>query len=96
MTEFICEQCGSITSNNETPVRKGVTNVIKTIVYLIGFVILLCIPIIGWILAIILLLKPINGKDKKICPQCKNENCLIPIETPKGKELYKKYHGPEE
>ena len=94
MAEFICEQCGSVTTNNKTVVGKGINNIAKTILYIVIFIILLCIPIIGWILAIILLFNPINGK--KICPQCKNENCLIPVETPKGKELYKKYHNIDE
>ena len=93
MTKYICSNCGSVTE--KTPLNflgEGIWSILKVILFLIGFIILLCIPVFGWILAIILLFIPISKKQNYRCEKCQSENCLIPVSSPKGKELYKKYN----
>lgn len=34
----------------------------------------------------------IASNNKNICPECKNSNCVIPVNSPKGIELLNKYH----
>ena len=95
MEKLICEKCGALSEKNETLSRSGliIWNVIKTVVFLIIFIGLWFIPVVGWILAIALLFVPINQKNKNKCTKCQNENCIIPVDSPKGQELYKKYYN---
>lgn len=100
MSKFICSNCGYTNKDDDMSEVKetmgclgaSIWTVIKVIIFWIGFIALLFIPIIGWILAIILLFIPISSKKKIQCPHCKMENCIIPIDSPKGKELLEKYY----
>lgn len=93
MAIYICSNCGSLTEKVPLDfLGEGIWSIVKTIFFLIGFVVLCCIPVFGWVLAIILLFIPISQKKKSKCSKCQCENCLIPTSSPKGKELYKQYY----
>lgn len=92
--KYICSNCGYTNKDEEyldflNLAGDGIFNIIKTIVYLIIVIGLFFIPVIGWILALVLLFTPINNSAKKInkCPNCKAENCLVPLSSPRGQEL---------
>ena len=92
MKQLICGNCGYLTNKNGAEeIGSTVYVIIKTIILVAAFIGLLFLGPVGWILAIALLFIPISKKKTNQCPKCKGENCLIPIDTPKGQELYNKY-----
>lgn len=90
-----------------TAVGKTIVWTIKTffsglsgIIWLISLIICLCLPPIGWIFVIPLLFYPILSSNKNksnnntnICPECGAANCLVPLNSPRGKKLYKEYYA---
>lgn len=107
LKNFICSNCGysdyktsidEVVSNTISGAAKTVFDSVRIIIWLILFIVcLLCGPV-GWFFAFFLLLYPILSSLKKktnICPKCGADNCLIPLNTPKGKKLFKEYY-PEE
>lgn len=106
MVKWICSNCGYCLDEDTTYSLKedlkylwssGFT-IIKTICFIAIFIGLLFIPVIGWILAVLLLFVPISNNNRETeienqCPNCKATNCLVPINTPRGKKLYREYTG---
>ena len=104
--QYICSNCGY--TNKDTFIYEDMFSVIKfffnsfgTIIKTIGFItifcMLLCFPPLGWILAVAMLFIPINKvRNNNYCPGCNAENCLVPLNTPKGKKLYNEYYRENE
>lgn len=88
---YICSNCGKTT--NEDSLKKS--NGLGCFLWVIGFIALF----VTWPVAIIVLLFAIvvslNAKPNNICPNCNATNCVIPINSPKGEELYEKYKSKE-
>jgi ribosomal protein S27AE len=107
LKNFICSNCGysdyktsidEVVSNVVGGVTKSVFGSVQIIIWLILFIACLCFPPVGWFFAFFLLLYPILSSLKNksnVCPKCGADNCLIPLNTPKGKKLFKEYY-PEE
>lgn len=104
--QYICSNCGY--TNKDKFIYEDIFSVIKfffnslsmiirSIAFIIIFCMLLCIPVIGWILALGMLFIPINKvRNNNCCPGCNAENCLVSLNTPKGKKLYNEYYGESE
>lgn len=89
---YICANCGG---QFKKPDTKGEN--FFGCMWFINFLVFIVVGcffnvIIGISILIIYILIGSLNKQKKICPYCKNENCFIPIDTPKGQELYKKFN----
>lgn len=100
--KFICTHCGTTT-------RK--LNVVKENYYgcflqLLVAVVIFVTFIAGfftygltWIIAVIFLIWEQSMLAKKreftVCPNCKTENCMVPISSPKGKQLVNQYYDVE-
>lgn len=93
--KYICSNCGYTNKDEEyldflSFAGRSIFTIIKVIVYLAVVIGLFFIPVVGWILALVLLFTPINNSKKaNKCPHCKAENCLVPLNTAKGQELLK-------
>lgn len=94
MSKYICGNCGNLTEINGIigDIGSNIWVIIKTIVLVAVFIGLLFVPVVGWIIDIALLFVPLTNKKKNYCPKCKTENCLIPVDSPKGKDLFNKYY----
>ena len=82
--QTICGNCGSM--NSKGTKTEGGRSVIL-------FLILLCFMIVPG-----LLYWGFASKQKKstVCTACGADNQLFPLSSPKGKLLYKEYHGDKE
>lgn len=96
MEKYICENCGSLIKSSEVEgdYLKGCLWTFFS--FCLSFIIAI---FFNWLLAIIFLIVfliiMIIRFQKKICPSCKSQN-IIPINTPRGIELYNKYNSDEE
>lgn len=94
--KYICSNCGSLVNKplgKEIYSGHGCLDVGCLVVIGLALLFSPLFPI-GIIILIISLFIPMGNtwsKDKTICPTCKSES-VVPLDSPAGKELYKKYH----
>ena len=101
MAKYICQVCGYSNYDDDLDlldeviggIGSGTFTIFKTIIFIVIWVGLWFIPIFGWILALAMLFIPISSKKNEKCPKCHNSNCLVPLDSPKGKELFKNYYS---
>lgn len=95
MSKYICSNCGSLSCYSYEK-SDGCLSAIAKLVFHIIFFILLFTPlfwvsILGWVIWLIVACSS-GKKSENCCPHCKAENTLMTTDSPKGKELLKKYH----
>lgn len=96
MAKYICRNCGFMqysygTSNSGCALVFWIVCLILTI--LIGlFAPVAFIVVLFEILFIILVSKPNNTN---ICFECKAKDCIVPLDTPAGRKIYKDFFGEE-
>ena len=89
--EYICSCCGS---KIENPKKQGenfyniIWSILSVIFIIVGFINNITV---GIVLIYLYIIAANVSREKFVCPVCKSEN-IIPINTPKGQQLYDRYH----
>lgn len=96
--KYICSKCGNYMDNNYSSQIGGAgcfTNIVFILGIITGLFFLFSIPILTIILLIFLAILKNCIQFKKniyVCPFCKDENTILPINTPNGQIKFNEFY----
>ncbi len=97
MAKKICRNCGYYGSPGKSSSFLGELGVWILFIFLgIVFLWTVIIPIICFLIPLFYTLYRFFGGTKTVCPSCKAQGTMVSIESPIGKDLYKKYYNDTE
>lgn len=93
MSGYICSNCGN-TQNNYGEENGGCAQTFWIICLVITlFISLFCA--VGWIVVgfeILFIILTSSSKKINTCFKCNAKDCVIPLDTPRGKQIYNEFY----
>lgn len=96
MVKYICRNCGNI--QYQQGQNSGCAVSFWFLGFVISFIIALCGAFVFYFISIVILLYLIVlfiSQKSNYCFQCQAKDCIVPMDTPAGEQLYKSFYPQE-